>query len=46
MKKRYWLTPPEELEKLKAEFPFDFDPCPRPDGYNSLVLPWGKCIIQ
>lgn len=44
MKKRYWLTPPEEFKKLNQEFGFDFDPCPcpRPDGYNSLVLPWGK----
>jgi hypothetical protein len=29
---------------LNAEFAFDFDPCPcpRPDGYNSLVTPWGN----
>jgi hypothetical protein len=42
---QYWLTPPELLERLKAEFRFDFNPCPypRPDGYNSLVLPWGTC---
>ena len=44
MKKRYWLTPPEEFKKLNQEFGFDFDPCPCPrtEGYNSLVLPWGK----
>ena len=41
---RYWITPPELYEKLDQEFNFDFDPCPhpRPDGYNSLVLPWGS----
>jgi len=41
---RYWLTPPELYGKLDAEFHFDFDPCPypRPDGYNSLELPWGR----
>ncbi|GHV49831.1 hypothetical protein FACS1894216_00930 [Synergistales bacterium] len=43
MPNRYWLTPPELYAKLDAEFHFDFDPCPypRPEGYNSLVLPWG-----
>ena len=41
---RYWLTPPDLYAALDAEFRFDFDPCPfpRPDGYNSLVLPWGN----
>jgi len=41
---RYWITPPDLYQKLHAEFAFDFDPCPypRPKGYNSLVLPWGK----
>lgn len=41
---RYWLTPPELYKKLDAEFHFTFDPCPhpKPDGYNSLLLPWGK----
>jgi hypothetical protein len=30
--------------ELDREFHFDFDPCPnpRPEGYNSLVLPWGE----
>lgn len=33
------------MEVLSREFIFDFDPCPypRPNGYNSLVLPWGSC---
>lgn len=41
---RYWLTPPALYERLDQEFQFDFDPCPhpRPDGYNSLVVPWGR----
>ena len=32
------------LKKLDDEFHFDFDPCPnpRPEFYNSLVLPWGR----
>lgn len=41
---RHWLTPPDLLAQLHAEFAFDFDPCPcpRPELYNSLVQPWGK----
>lgn len=41
---RYWLTPPEIFGPLHAEFNFDFDPCPcpRPDGYDSLAVPWGR----
>jgi hypothetical protein len=41
---RFWKVPPELYASLDSEFNFDFDPCPmpRPDGYNSLVLPWGK----
>ena len=41
---RYWLTPTDFYSKLNTEFAFDYDPCPcpRPDGFNSLVLPWGK----
>ena len=41
---RYWKTPPELYGQLDAEFHFDFDPCPcpRPEGYNSLELPWGR----
>lgn len=43
--KRYWLTPPELQRKLAERHEFDFDPCPcpLPDGYNSLVIPWGFC---
>jgi hypothetical protein len=41
---RYWLTPPEQLEKLRAEFGDLWDACPypRPDNYNSLEVPWGQ----
>lgn len=44
-KPRYWLTPPEFYSRLDAEFGFDHDPCPfpRPAGFNSLMLPWGRC---
>ena len=44
VKARFWITPPEFYSKLDREFGFDFDPCPfpRPDGFNSLVVPWGK----
>ena len=42
--KRYWVTPPEMLAKLTAEFGFDFDPCPHPSpaGFDGLIVPWGK----
>lgn len=42
--KHYWLTPPEIYLPLNEEFNFDFDPCPypRPEGYNSLDIPWGQ----
>ena len=41
---RYWKTPPDLYGQLDAEFHFDFDPCPcpRPEGYDSLALPWGR----
>jgi len=44
MSGRYWLTPPAMYAELDSEFHFDFDPCPepRPEGYDSLVLPWGQ----
>jgi energy-coupling factor transporter ATP-binding protein EcfA2 len=42
--KRYWLTPAAFYKKLDDEFHFDKDPCPnpRPFGYDSLRLRWGK----
>jgi hypothetical protein len=43
MQKRYWLTPPELLAKLEAEFGPMYDPCPnpRPDGFDGLEADWG-----
>lgn len=43
--KHYWLTPPDVLASLSAEFgPFDFDPCPYPlpDGFDGLTCEWGQ----
>jgi hypothetical protein len=43
--KHYWLTPPELLAQLAAEFgPFDFDPCPypKPDDFDGLTCEWGQ----
>ena len=43
--KHYWLTPPDVLERLSAEFgPFDFDPCPYPlpEGFDGLTCEWGQ----
>ena len=43
--KHYWLTPPDLLERLAAEFgPFDFDPCPHPlpAGFDGLTCEWGR----
>ena len=45
MNGRYWRTPPDIYERLAQQFgPFDFDPCPcpRPEGYDSLQIPWGR----
>lgn len=43
--KHYWITPPELMKKLDDEFHFNYDPCPhpRPDGFDGLIGPWGKC---
>lgn len=43
-REKYWLTPPDLMERLMVKFQFDFDPCPcpRPDGYDSLIIPWGN----
>lgn len=42
--KHYWLTPPEMLADLEAEFggPF-FDPCPfpLPERFDGLTCEWG-----
>lgn len=42
--RHYWITPDELMQTLKAEFHFDFDPCPfpRPDGFDGLEVDWGK----
>jgi len=44
MENRYWLTPPQIYKELDREFNFQFDPCPcpRPEGYNSLSVPWSE----
>ena len=41
---RFWLTPPALLKQLEDEFHFDFDaaPYPRPEGFDSLTMEWGK----
>lgn len=42
--KHYWLTPHDLMEKLQAEFHFDFDPCPfpLPPGFDGLTADWGQ----
>jgi hypothetical protein len=42
--KHYWLTPPEVMEPLQAEFNFDFDPCPypKPEEFDGLTCEWGQ----
>jgi hypothetical protein len=42
--RHYWLTPPELMEQLNAEFHFDFDPCPypKPDDFDGLSVEWGN----
>ena len=41
--KHYWLTPPALMKELKAEFGFNFDPCPfpKPDDFDGFVDDWG-----
>jgi len=38
------ITPPELYAELDREFHFDFDPCPypRPAGFDSLKIEWGR----
>jgi len=42
--KHYWLTPPELMNELDAEFDFNFDPCPYPlpEGFDGLTCEWGE----
>ena len=42
--KHYWLTPPEVMKPLQAEFAFDFDPCPfpKPEDFDGLTCEWGQ----
>ncbi len=41
--KHYWITPPDLLASLDAEFDFDFDPCPYPiEGFDGLTCEWGR----
>lgn len=42
--RNYWLTPPELMAQLQAEFDFDFDACPypRPEGFDGLTAEWGS----
>lgn len=42
--KHYWITPPELMAALQAEFAFDFDSCPYPlpEGFDGLTCEWGR----
>jgi hypothetical protein len=42
--KHYWLTPPDLMARLQAEFGFDFDACPypRPEDFDGLMAEWGQ----
>lgn len=41
--RHYWITPPEIMAPLHAEFAFDFDPCPYPlpPDFDGLTCEWG-----
>lgn len=45
MNKRYWKTPPQMMAELQEKYNFDYDPCPhpRPEGFDGLLVDWGKC---
>lgn len=40
--KHYWITPPDMMALLNAEFDFNYDPCPhpRPEDYDGLESEW------
>lgn len=40
----FWLTPQKQLAAYQAEFGIDFDPCPypKPEGFDSLGMEWGR----
>jgi hypothetical protein len=42
--RHYWLTPPELLAAIQAEFGIDFDACPHPLPWNfdGLKEEWGS----
>lgn len=42
--KHYWLTPPELMSALQAEFKISYDACPypRPDAFDGLNSEWGE----
>lgn len=42
--KHYWLTPAVQYQEYNKEFGFDFDPCPypKPEGFDSLRMDWGR----
>lgn len=42
--KHYWLTPPDLMARLEAEFKFNFDACPfpKPADFNGLSCEWGQ----
>jgi len=45
--KHYWLTPPDLMKELQAEFEFDFDACPypKPDDFDGLIDDWDGTSI-